>query len=1536
MSFELMKDLDSRDPNNIRDYLGQRSYDLNLKWDLVLPKIKNLMESGNELSLTDFLHYLAEECAFLGIYHPDWSLLSGRVELDSIKIVSCQTLLSVVERCRTLLHQKYYDFIKNNHQQLEKFIDYSRDDRLDWFAIKTLQRSYLLKSKDGKGKYKPTAETPQHLYMRVAVWLWFPEITKIREVYNDLSSGYYTHASPTLFNSGCRTPTLSSCFLLSIKDSLTSIAKGWHDCAMISKNSGGIGLDISDIRHSEIGETGWSAGIVPMLQVYDKILNYVDQCFPPSTLIYTIQGPKPIGKVAMGDQVLGNDGKFRRVKRVLHHHLKLENKSPQYLKIYTSNFGSVEVTGEHQILALEVRERTSNKLVVKNLENGRWVPSYFNARDLTPQHLILYPIPQYENDIPSFTETDAWVYGVMLMGGFFMKEGYIETIFLKNSPAFQPFLGWLEQTNNLPSHTIDFGSYYSIRFPHHHYFPITPEMIDNKDRTINRAVLHLPLPKIKELLRGMVDVGGIRKGDRVQLFVRTKKMVQSVNYLLLRLGIAMSGKPFKNEEGEIHYAINFEWSADQTYCDYVFSRVKRVWEYEGSEATPSQLIDLEVDTSHDHQQNYVVCGLGVVHNGGKRKGSGTIYLPDYHIDILDFFELRKNTGSESRRARDLFYAMWTSDLFMERVKDDQVWSLFCPNKAKRLNDVWGLEFKVLYEKYEREKRYTKQLPAREVWKALIIAQQETGMPFMLYKDSVNRKNNQANLGTIRCSNLCVSGDTKILTDLGHITISDLKDQIVNVWNGQEWSETVIRQTSEHQDLLKVELSNGVTINCTSYHKFPIKDDNDSRSQEYEEIEAHELEKDDILLKWKLPDVIKYEVNEEFPHAYTHGFFCGDGTTYWNYSKTKKYPKVFLYSDKKRVLLEHLAKEYVNESCGKITVILSKNLKPKYEVPLRASIDNRLRWLEGFCDADACVLKTGNALNIQFASIKLSFMRNIRLLLQTLGVEITIKKCRENGFMMMPDGKGGMKNYKSSEMWRANIKASDLWHLKQLGFAPKRLNISNLKKPKTSFGRYVRVEKVTSGLKDQETFCFTEPKRHMGLFNGVQLINCTEICEFTSEKDIANCNLSSVGLDACVQPLIGEINLDEKSPERVFQGKHCGTEYFFDFKMLEDLTRKMTQNLNQVIDRNYYPPEVPAIKSTNLRDRPLGMGVQGMADCFAKLDLCWDSQTARDLNKYIFETMYYAYVSESCEMARKLRIKRFGEIRKLDNGTKHAMMEKNHDKLERIREKLKTIPQYGYYDSFKGSPLSKGLFQFDLWAKEQFIDKGVKESDLTPNFLEECKMVKYTTERYDWTSLRKKVVRSGVRNSLGIALMPTASSAQINCRNESFEMFTSNLYARTVLSGSFVVVNRWMVEDLEEIGLWNDEIIEMLNRDSGSLQNLTPLPSLDQKTKDRIEYLKRKYKTVWEFPQRTLLDMSADRGVFVCQSQSMNCFMENPTYQKLSAYHFYAWDLHVKTGMYYARSRTKAKPINFALSSGEKRNENKKMVCTDEVCVMCSS
>jgi len=661
-----------------------------------------------------------------------------------------------------------------------------------------------------------------------------------------------------------------------------------------------------------------------------------------------------------------------------------------------------------------------------------------------------------------------------------------------------------------------------------------------------------------------------------------------------------------------------------------------------------------------------------VDQGSKRNGSFAIYLEPWHADVEDFLKLKLPTGSEEERARDLFYALWVPDLFMERVEADRPWTLFCPSEAPGLADVWGPAFQALYERYEEEGRGRKQVDARKLWKRILDSQIETGTPYLLYKDAANSKSNQQNLGTIKSSNLCVAPETLVLTRAGPIPIHALENMEVSVWNGYKWSRTRVNKTGENQPLLTVTvrdvmvdtasgLMNSIirTVDCTPYHKFILQSDQDLLDAP--RVEAQDLKAGTELAEWIGDNGLSHEVT------------------------------VLSVVDKGRV--------------------------------------------------DA-------------------------------------------------------------------------------------------------------------------TYCFNEPDNHAGVFNGILTGNCTEIIEYSDEKETAVCNLASIALPAFVS------------------GRT------FNFEELRKVVAVAVRNLNRVIDLNFYP--VPETRASNMRHRPIGVGVQGLADVFAMMRLPWESSSttatgsatssAADLQQRIFEHMYYAAVETSAILAE----------------------------------------EEGPYETFAGSPVSKGLLQYDMWTSDGRPVVPLTQQDGT----------------LDWAALKARASK-GIRNSLLMAPMPTASTSQILGYNECFEPFTSNIYTRRTLSGEYIVMNKHLIRDLIRLDLWNEDMKNQIILRNGSIQGIPGIPEATQAL----------YKTAWEIKQRTLIDMAAARGAFLCQSQSLNLFMAEPNESKLSSMHFYGWKKGLKTGLYYLRTKAPVMAQKFTIDPDLLKGaeeDQKAAFAVDEGCVMCSA
>jgi ribonucleoside-diphosphate reductase alpha chain len=867
--------------------------------------------------------------------------------------------------------------------------------------------------------------------------------------------------------------------------------------------------------------------------------------------------------------------------------------------------------------------------------------------------------------------------------------------------------------------------------------------------------------------------------------------------------------------------------------------------------------------------------------GGKRNGSFAIYLEPWHADIEMFLQMRKNHGDEELKARDLFYALWVPDLFMERMKTDGNWTLMCPDECPGLSDVYGDEFKILYTKYETTGKGRKTMKARDLWFQVLDAQMETGTPYLLYKDACNKKSNQQNVGIIKSSNLCVAPETTILTDNGHIEIQTLVGKKVNVWNGEEFSEVEIFKTGENQELIDVYTSDGCKLTCTKYHKFFIQNSYSKKSKEL--IEAKDLKMGDKIIKSNYPII---DGKESMNYAYTHGFFCGDGTYSNNHleqirceykcldghyfckrhidfetennienlkndknisnsqcnglSYTKK-PISFLYDEKKE-LVKYMNYRYITENENRITIQLPLDIEEKFFVPSKCSMSDKMEWFSGYCDADGTITNNKNNQQLQIASINRDFLYNIKLMLQTCGINPKISKNRDEGFSNLPDGKGGYKDFSTQALYRLLITSNDLVKLIELGFSPKRLKLNSLNKPNRNANQFIKIEKIIDKGRIDDTYCFSEPKRNAGIFNGIITSQCTEILEYSDENETAVCNLASIALPTFVD--------QTQEP------------FVFDYEKLHEITKVVTYNLNRIIDINFYP--TPKTERSNLRHRPIGIGVQGLADVFMLLNVPFHSDEAKAINRKIFETIYHAALERSMEIA----------------------------KIE------------GPYETFEGSPASKGLLQFDLW-------------NINP-----CE----NETRYDWDDLKQKIINHGLRNSLLVAPMPTASTSQILGFNECIEPITSNIYNRRTLAGEFILANKYLMNDLIELDLWNEKIKNNIIANHGSIQHIEIIP----------QHIRDKYKTVWEIPMRHLIDMAADRGAYICQSQSLNLWLEDPNYSMLTSMHFYSWSKGLKTGIYYLRRRGRHHAQQFTIEPEKTETTSGQLYEDDEICEMCSA
>jgi len=1399
--------------------LGQEA-NIKLNYTTLVMKVIDQLYSG--ISTTKIDELSAEQCASMSSIHPDYNTLAGRIIVSNHHKNTEESFSKVMQQLANyrdkhnksspLVTAEFMETVNTNAVELNAMCDYDRDYLIEYFGFKTLERAYLMQVN------RVIVERPQHMWLRVAIGIHGNDLARVRETYDLMSQKMFTHATPTLFNAGTPHPQLSSCYLLAMEnDSIDGIYNTLRDCALISKWAGGIGLHIHNVRASGShirGTNGSSNGIVPMLKVFNNTAKYVDQCLDPETIVYTKRGAKPIKNIVIGDKVVADDGNYYKIGKILDN----EYYGDLYILDVKHTLTPIKLTDMHPLWVIQNNTyyQRNFKDIINQLERKLLVPEFIEVKKIGKNDFIGFPIPKYEKDIEQYTEDDCRMYGIMLGDGNISSVNNLAYVALNKDAKVDTIEfveNYLTKMNIHITYTCVNDKYVRLTWTRTNMFKFTYEMLydENKEKYVMPNMLHLPKQKILNLIKGVLETDGKVKDYQIVLEITSLSIVESMRYMLLRLGILTSGtvRDRTNESHitkynslirskKISYILivpkkqiicdlfkhkNLTASGSFTYFEYngyLFSIVNDnqcIQNYSG------RVIDIEVD-NNDHHNFLTHSGL-VKNGGGKRNGSFSIYLEPWHADIENFLQMRKNHGDEEMKARDLFYALWIPDLFMQRVKTDGKWTLMCPDECPGMADVHGEEFVKLYESYEAAGRGRKTMKARDLWFQVLDAQMETGTPYLCYKDAANRKSNQQNLGTIKSSNLCVAPETVILTDIGPIEIQRLCDQRVRVWNGVEFSEVTVYQTGENQELITVETDDGAILRCTPYHRFFI---HNADGTHIDVREASTLSPGDLLMQCEYPVIPACIV--EFAEFYDKAYIIAvDGN-------------IHVYAD-------------------------------NYEVALRQK----------------CVLQ-GCGLNVDIVC----------------------------------GGSGG-----DLQGVYLNLTREDLHHLNKHGFSPREwitdpdtdtaLFMDQKRNP-----RQVRVKSVVNFLRKDDTFCFTEHKRNAGVFNGMLTSQCSEIIEYSDEHETAVCNLASIALPSFVK-----VDPTTKSAE-------------FDYEKLHEVAKVVTYNLNRIIDVNFYPTE--KTRRSNLRHRPIGIGVQGLADVFMMMDLPFSADKSKQINRDIFETIYHAALEQSCEIA-EARFKLLEPLA-LDDDFSDRLHIDDHVALKRhtnaYEEPLLHTNYRGAYSSFVGSPASRGELQFDMW--------GVIPGD-----------------RYDWATLKTRIRAHGIRNSLLLAPMPTASTSQILGYNECIEPITSNIYNRRTIAGEFILANKYLMQDLLKLDMWTEKMKNNIIANNGSIQHLEQIP---------VE-IREKYRTVWEIPMRQLIDMAADRGAFVCQSQSLNLWLEDPNYSNLTSMHFYSWSKGLKTGIYYLRRRARHQAQQFTIEP-EKKDLGGKMEeeTEDEICEMCSA
>lgn len=1390
--------------NKLKGYVEKQVYHKNLQvsvWRIAQNTIRTIY---NGITTTEIDEEAAEIAAHFSD-HPDYADFAGNIVTSNLEANTrdCASFLMFVEKAHRFIDpntQRHEPLVSDEllaitrkySHLIERRIRNERNYLYDYFAIQTLIKGRYLrcetKSMQKNGVSSDVLvpfETPQHMWMRVAIGVHGWKLNDAFAHYDLMSQKFATMATPTLFNAGTPRPQMSSCFLLAMKDdSLKGIFETLSDVAQISKHAGGVGIHISNVRGSGsyiAGTNGTSNGLQPMLRVYNDTARYVDQCFAPETWVYTPQGARHIGEIVSGDQVLNGRGEFGQVESVFHAVIPAQD---TLVTIGTSQ-GQVTVTPQHPLLALQARSIDHDfSALAHALDRGQVKLTYTDAEALKIGDWLVKKIPTYVQDVPEFSVEDCWVLGVLLVKGTCETDGSW-TINTQGFPeARQRLLAYL----NAQMVQFEERGQAEIYVPPN--WNIRANMVSH--HTLHPNFWHLPLPKTQALVDGIewVSTADIELPSNVQ---------QARNYGWLRL----------SKGGAVHQG-------------YLFTPVVLTERAKKNVSQP--VVDLKM--SGTEEPSYVT-EVGIAHNGGgKRKGSFAMYLEPWHKDVFEFLEMKDPTGAPTERAIDLFYAMWMPDLFWRRLKrayenrsETVWWSLMDPRACPGLPEVHSTEFDALYTRYEEEKKYQRQVDIISLAEAIWNSRIKTGTPYILNKDAVNRLSNQKNLGTIKSSNLCVSQETPLLTlEHGYQPIGTLRDQKVHVWNGHRWSPTVVRQTQQDTEFIKVYLSDGSHLVCTKYHKFVL-------DQATKRVEAQHLKAGNILCDPAMPKVSDYpECQTSLPSnmAFVQGLFFAAGFTDQHGDMVVDGKQYFQCQGLPKNGLGHVLIP-LDAQCDRVPVF-------------HMTRQDKALWFTGYCVGRKATLTPSYTLQVNTNAPEEA--QKLRLMLHSLEV---FPKVRQSQLI---------------------IQACDNLHkLYEAGFVFEEAPCFSVLPKGPPLSVVTVVPHHTRG----PSYCFTEEQLGLGIFNGVLTGNCAEIVQYSDPDETAVCNLGSMCLPMYVQ-----------------DGK-------FNHQQLYEDCRLMIKSLNRVIDRNFYPLE--SCRRSNLRHRPVGLGVQGLADVFIKMRMRFGGPASKVLNRDIAETMAFASWTES-----------------------HALTQEVVD--------VKTGAKRGHYPSMKengGAPIAHGKFHFDLWG-EWCESQG--ETDRTiwePN----------PALGWDWEGLRSRIMQDGVVNSQTQARMPTASTSQIMGNMECFEPYFGMLFRRNTKVGEFILTCKYLVQDLVKAGLWKTVIHpetnkpyipmkEKLKANKGSIQNITEIP----------QELRDIYVTVLDVKLKDLTLMARDTAVFTDQSMSLNVYFANSDnmMSKLLNYDLFATKLGLKTVMYYMRTVQDSKLLDF--------NNTQKL--EDEECAVCSA
>jgi|GEM_PF-61724 len=1399
----------------------------------------------------------------IDIDRPDWTFVASRLFLYDLYhkasgFTGYKHLREYFERGekegRIVLGLKdKYDL-----NELNDYIVPDRDLQFTYLGIRTLSDRYLIKDANGI-----PIELPQQLFMSVAMFLAQNEFdcqTWAKKFYDILSKFEVMAATPTLSNARTPRHQLSSCYIGSTPDNIEGIFDGFKEMALLSKFGGGIGWDWSLVRGmgSYIdGHKHAAGGIVPFLKIANDVAIAVDQ----------------LGCVAKNSYVKVLDNV---VTDNFEHDFRKEYSKADFTKkelreaiaSYASSFAFKYANFSKNFISSLLFD------YIMNDKGYRFLESVYGLNH-DQYKKIIGRYKKFHKGLPDGFETilnhpkyaiskDGVVINcdsLKVLSNTIDRKGYVRVALGKDSMTLHLILA-KQYLDYHSDGTID-----HIDSNKRNNSLENLQLLSNakniskgweetyKKRTeMSRIRRHLSYGhnlkgkrrethtfEIKEIKTRIVAIDELRIGDLIlsynienntteykaitakhEIDVKQKDQIkisfEDGNYI-----ITSNWHPFpKLIEDKVSYVRSDSLEVGDITVNEKneFIKISKISKAKAKE----DFMDLTVKDNNNYfcSTENKEGNFHLIHN--TRKGAIAVYIEPWHVDIRDFLDLKKNSGEERRRAHDLFPALWLNDLFMDRVQKDEMWTLFDPFEVTELTTLYGKEFEERYLELEKnDDEITREIiSAKGLWKEILRSYFETGNPFLTFKDTANKGNPNKHAGVIRSSNLCVTGDTKVLTKkYGYIKIQKVAGKTLECWNGEEWSKTELFQTSKSQKVLKVNLSSQQTIEATPYHKWSVVVQNKFGENKGEVIKrTHELEAGDKLSKFEL---------EPIPHgtktlklAYENGFYSADGTVVKDNSIIGS--KIYLYDEKRNLLNLFSGFKHKHLQDKRISLNYEHGLlKKKFFIPNhKYSVQSRLDWLAGYIDGDGTLTSNDASESIQIASTNNEFLLEIRLMLQELGIYSVVSHFKDAGYRLMPqnDGSGKSKEYWCKKQTRLLIAGSSLNALLDLGYLGHRV-IPTKRVYNRSAVRFVKVLSVVDDNEAKATYCGTEPKRSKMMFDGVMTLQCTEIFQNTSPNTYKTQftfddgsveaydenEMLTVG-NGTTKPAKKITALDTLGGKQIWivdKEKTDGDTAVCNLASVnlskihtrEDLERVIptaVRMLDNVIELNFYP--LAKVKKTNEKSRSIGLGVMGEAQMLAENKIEWGSAEHFEKIDEVMESFSYYTIEASSNLA-----------------------------LEK-----------GKYPTFEGSDWSKGLFPIDKANANacKLVDRGG--------------LFGYT---HDWLGLKEKVKSDGMRNGYLMAIAPTSSISILTGTTQAIEPVYKRKWFEENLSGLIPVVAPNLSADTWEYYTPSYELDQNLLIKAGAIrqkwldqgQSLNIFISLD---KASGKYLNEIYMNAWKF------------------------------------------------------------------------------------------